>query len=201
MFPVSYRHSLLFRRKKNFWFIIQVVGWNDCGWNIDDCEILLCSPPLTVFLALSLLLIAFSGSAKCFEPRPHPVHTQTRGAGERVRHTAVSRWVCCLCRTPTWTNAVHFWWKRGALQVGCAIPYSLKGPSLNGSRIKSKGLKCEREIWTAHLINRLLYMVLFLIYVTRIPWRAVLIVSEWVIYIYLYIIHKLWRKDKVLIGL
>lgn len=43
-----------------------------------------------VFSAPSLLLIAFSGSAKCFEPRPHPVHTQTGGAGERVRHATVS---------------------------------------------------------------------------------------------------------------
>lgn len=48
----------------------------------------------TVLSALSLPLIAFSGSAKCSEPGPHPVHTQTGGAGERVRHAAVSRSVC-----------------------------------------------------------------------------------------------------------
>lgn len=52
----------------------------------------------------SLLLVAFSGSAKCFEPGPHPVHTQARGAGERVRHAAVSGWVCCLSHTPAPTN-------------------------------------------------------------------------------------------------
>lgn len=40
----------------------------------------LCSPALT-------------GSAKCSQPGPHPVHTQTRGAGECIRHAAVSRWV------------------------------------------------------------------------------------------------------------
>lgn len=43
-----------------------------------------------VLSALSLLLIAFSGSAKCSEPGPHPVHAQTRGAGECVHHAAVS---------------------------------------------------------------------------------------------------------------
>lgn len=140
-----------------------------------------------VFLALSLL-IAFSGSAKCFEPRPHPVHTQTRGAGERVRHAAVSRWVCCLCRTPTWTNAVHFWWKRGALQVGCAIPYSLKSPSLNGSSIKSKGLKCKRETAGQHTWSTDCCMCFVLWFVFNICSQDSLessIDSEWVIYIYI----------------
>lgn len=51
---------------------------------------------LTLFCAPSLLLIAFTGSAKCFEPRPHPVHTHTRAAGQRVRRAAVSGWVCTL---------------------------------------------------------------------------------------------------------
>lgn len=51
-------------------------------------------PSLTLFCTLSLLLIAFAGSAKCFEPRPHPVHAQTRPAGQRVRHAALSGWVC-----------------------------------------------------------------------------------------------------------
>ena len=46
----------------------------------------------TVLSALSLLLLlaAFSGSAKCSEPGPRPVHTQAGGAGERVCHAAVS---------------------------------------------------------------------------------------------------------------
>lgn len=70
-----------------------------------------------VFLALSLLLVAFSGSAKCFEPRPHPVHTQTGGAGQRVRDTAVSRWVRCLGRTPTWPNTVQFEGAKGAFRA------------------------------------------------------------------------------------
>lgn len=56
-------------------------------------------PANGVFLALSPhrpapslpLLAAFPGSAKCSEPGPHPVHTQARGAGERVRHSDVSR--------------------------------------------------------------------------------------------------------------
>lgn len=73
--------------------------------------------PLTVFSALSLLLIALSGPAKCFEPRPHPVRTETRGASERVRHTAVSGWVCCTYRP------IHFG-DRGAFQVVvCVVSY------------------------------------------------------------------------------
>lgn len=35
--------------------------------------------------------VAFSSPAKCSEPGPHPVHTQTWGAGECLRHAAVSR--------------------------------------------------------------------------------------------------------------
>lgn len=64
-----------------------------------------------VFSALPPPFIAFSGSAKCSEPRPHPVHTQTGGAGERLRHTSVSRWVCCVCHALTWRNGspIHFW--------------------------------------------------------------------------------------------
>lgn len=53
-----------------------------------------CAAAADALLRSVLLLIAFTGSAKCFEPRPHPVHTQTRAAGQRVRHAAVSGWVC-----------------------------------------------------------------------------------------------------------
>lgn len=145
------RHLLLFRRKKKIqiynsgcWMKWRLKYW--WLWNIAV------QPPLTLFLAL-LRLIAFSGSAKCFEPRPHPVHTQTRGAGERVRHTAVSRFVCCVCRTPT--EEMH-----GFFQ----------------SKLGGIGLK-----WTAHLIsglfgNRLCFNCVM--HNFWIPWRVVLTMSE-----------------------
>lgn len=75
-----------------------------------------------VFSALSPPFIAFSSSAKCSEPRPHPVHTQTGGAGERLRHASVSRWVCCFCHAPTWKNSgpIHFWgWDAFQVVVSC----------------------------------------------------------------------------------
>lgn len=40
---------------------------------------------------LSLLLVAFSGAAQRPEPRSGPVPHQAGAAGERVRHTVVSR--------------------------------------------------------------------------------------------------------------
>lgn len=74
------------------------------------------TPPLPLPLSLSfpfpfpLPLAAFPGSAKCSEPRPHPVHTQARGAGERVCHSDVSRSVRRLRRTsPSGKTRSPFW--------------------------------------------------------------------------------------------
>lgn len=92
------------------------------------------TPPLPLPHPLSfpfpLPLAAFPGSAKCSEPRPHPVHTQARGAGERVRHSDVSRSVRRLRRTsPSGKTRSPFWgWEEGG---GC---HSRVSCSLNGGR-------------------------------------------------------------------
>lgn len=97
---VSQKDLPLFRRKQKFKFIIQAVGWNECGWNIDDCGILVYS---CSWRSPTLLLVAFSGAAKCSEPRSGPVCPQTGGAGERVCHTIVSRWVCSRKQMTAWS--------------------------------------------------------------------------------------------------